>query len=172
MVVLSYADGYGGFGRAITNAMGSFESGRSESLRLFGAFSEDRKMGAIVLAEAGTESIVLALSATAILRGTLIDEETGQPAANREIGASIRAVNRGSTTRIFRQSDTTDGRFEIAGVVPGYLYHLNVWVERDDERDNKGPRRALVGVYEVEPTRAETIELGEFRLPISGRTPK
>ena len=146
--------------RVTTDAMGHFEAKRSPSAELIGAFSEDNKLGGIVRAEAGAESIVLPLGPTATLRGTLIDRETGEPAADRDIIASIRVEldhDHASFRSGFPQSDTTDdaGRFEIAGVVPGHLYQLDLVIDRDN---NGNPGRARV-VGEVKPTEAVTLEL-------------
>ena len=104
------------------------------------------------------------------MRGTLTDEETGEPAVAREVGAFIRVEHEGgSFMHAFRRSDTTDdaGRFEIAGVVPGHLYRLNVVTERDNEGSPRGWR----GVGEAKATKAETVELGEIRLPKPYRPP-
>ena len=159
------------FLRATTDSMGNFEAKCGHSAELIGAFSEDDKLGAIVHSEAGAESVVLPLAPTAVLRGTLIDEETGQPAVDREVGASIRVEDKDNSTfqTAFRRSDTTDdaGRFEIAGVVPGHLYRFNVVTERD----NDGAPRGWRDVGEAKATKAETVELGELRLPKPYRPP-
>ncbi len=162
--------------RATTDAMGNFEVRRSNSAELVWAFSQDdkdNKIGAIVRIEAGAENVVLALAPTATLRGTLIDEETGQPAVNREINASIHIEHKGGgpsgSSRSFHPSVVTDdaGQFELAGIVPGYRYRLTAVAERDKE----GQPRSWLRIGEVEPTQAETVELGELRLPRPYRPP-
>jgi len=169
--VFGYPDDmYGNHMRATTDTAGRFEDRRSGVAQLVGAFSEDRKLGVIERVEADADHFVLALAPTAMLRGVLIDEETGKPAANREIGASIQVGPKdGPHMSAFRRSDTTDttGRFEIAGVVPGHVYAL--WVVTD--RDNEGHARGWQTVGSAEPKEAGLLDLGELRLPAPHRPP-
>jgi hypothetical protein len=156
--------------RATTNNEGRFQSKRSITGQLVGASTKDHKFGGIVRIDAGAETTVLPLGPTATLKGTLIAEETGGPAAGEEIGASIRVEDEGGAFMMaFQRSGTTDeaGRFEITGVIPGQKYDLHVVRERDAD----GGARSWGRVHEVEPKSAGVIALGELRLRRPNRPP-
>lgn len=158
------------FLRATTNAKGYFECRRSGALLLVGAFSEDRRFGVVKQIEADADHFVLKLAPTTTLHGTLISEETGKPAANREISASIRVGEKGKPSRsACKRKTMTDeaGRFTIAGVVPGHRYELNVVSERNKEGNPQGWN----GVGSVEPKAAGLLDVGERRLPAPYRPP-
>ena len=147
--------------RATTDAAGYFEVLRATSAQLVGAFSEDKTLGSVVHVEAGAESVVLVLSPTATLQGTLTDDQTGQPAVNREVGANIRIAHKDDTfMRAFTRSDTTDnaGNFRITGVIPGHPYELDVVTGRDNEGHPRGWQHVSI----VLPERAEVLDLGEL----------
>ena len=121
-------------------------------------------LAAIVQLEAGVDRSVLPLTTTTILRGTLISEDTGEPAANKEIGASIRLEHQnGTSMSAFKKKSTTDkaGRFEIAGVVPGHKYDVDVVTDRDSDGSARGWRR----IGTAEPVADEIVMLGELQLP-------
>lgn len=170
-IVFGYPDNlYGNHLRATTNAEGYFEDRRSGVGQSVGVFSQDGRLGAIQHVEPDAENILLALTPTATLRGTLIDEKTGQPAAEREIGASIRIdFKDGTSTPAFQKSDTTDssGHFDISGVVPGQSYELSVVTERNHE----GQARGWQEVGSAKPQDASVLDLGELRLPVPYRPP-
>lgn len=164
VAVSGYLEGPAGrFIQATSGADGQFEVRRSPTAEVVGAFGSDGALGAVVRVEPEEDSFVLALAPTATVHGTLIDDETGEPAAGREVDANVRVESDdGTFMQAFTQRGTTDdaGRFEIIGLVPGQHYRLNVITDRDSE----GRPRSWDPVGKAAPARAESIDLGELHL--------
>jgi thioredoxin family protein len=155
---------------ATTDKEGRFEDRRKRLAQIVGVFNEVNSLGAIVRIEPDEDDVTLVLAPTATLRGTLIDEETGKPAAGREIGAGVRVgEDDGPFYTAFKKRDTTDqeGRFEIAGIVPGQSHDLDVVTDRDSE----GNARGWSGVGKAAPTEARVVDLGELILEKPYRPP-
>lgn len=160
----------GGYLRATTDKEGRFEDRRQSSTQIVGAFSKDGALGTVVRIEPDDQDVVLVLAPTATLRGVLIDEETGESAVGREIGASVHVGKKGQPFMMaFRRHDTTDdsGQFEIEGIVPGQSYELNVITDRDSD----GNARGWSGVGKADPTEARVVDLGELILKTPYRPP-
>jgi hypothetical protein len=163
---ISGANVFGQWNRpmAVTDENGTFEVKRFDEDVLCGVFTDDLKFGTLKMVNAGSESVKFELTPTVTLRGTLIDDETGRPAAKEEIRASIRINGEGDTFSMkFGRSSTTatDGTFEIVGIVPGQLYDFDVV----RERDARGMSRSWTFVGEFTAAEVAVINVGELRLP-------
>ena len=153
-----------------TDAEGNFEIQRNRFGQLVYASSEDGRLGAVARVEAEADSFELQVAPTAILTGTLLDEETGRPLPNQEVEAFLlvkcgpapfkhyRFSPRSSC--LYYRSGTTDenGRFEITEIVPGRWHYLSMWRPLDD-----GTNVEILDVGDALPTRAGVFELGELR---------
>lgn len=163
-------DSMGNHFSATSDREGRFEARRLGEDQLVGAFADDAKLGAIIDLRAETATFVLELGPTATLQGTLIDDETGLPATDREIGASIQVgPKNGPWMSAFQHDDVTDenGRFEIIGLVPGREYEVRVVMERDSD----GQARSWRVVGSQKPESAGLNDIGEVRLPVTKKPP-
>lgn len=163
-------DSMGNHLSATSDREGRFEARRLGEDQLVGAFADGAKLGAIIDLRADTETFVLELGPTATLVGTLIDDETGLAAADREIGASIQVgPDDGPWMSAFRHDDLTDenGRFEIVGLVPGREYKLDIVMERDVD----GQARSWRNVGKQRPESAGVHDIGVVRLTAPKKPP-
>lgn len=163
-------DSMGNHLSATSNSEGRFEAPRLGDDQLVGAFADGAKLGAIVELRADTATFEMELGPTATLQGTLIDDETGLPAADRVIGASIQVgPENGPWMSAFRHDDVTDenGRFEIVGLVPGREYQLDIVMERDVD----GQARSWRNVGKQSPKSAGMHDIGEVKLTVPKKPP-
>ena len=142
----------------VSDKQGNFELRRVNSdLYLFAA-SGDGTLKGLVMVEAGAERVTVPVGATATARGRLVDK-AGKVLAGKKMkyGIEIRdekAANGLSTTRFGGDLTTgADGRFELAGLMPGQEYHLSV---SDGERD----RESYWMVAVVTAEKAGEMEVG------------
>jgi hypothetical protein len=156
--------------RAVTDKEGRFESRLSGSPMLFWATSTDKSLAAIERTSADQTNVTIHLAPTATVSAVVIDEETGKPAADREMTAFIRiGQERGPYVQGCAVTTKTDaaGRFILPGLVVGGKYDLDVVLERDDE----GRPRSWQTLSKTAPTSAGDVALGELRIPKRYRPP-
>jgi Carboxypeptidase regulatory-like domain/Thioredoxin-like len=153
--------------QAVADPDGRFETTRPDGKMLVWA-SSGTLAGAAPIG-AGDKTVVIPIAPTASATGVVIDQATGQPAANREIDFAVKLPAGGRTFRwSFVQTGTTDakGRFSVKNLTVGLNYDAHVAVETAAE----GPS-SWHTVSVVTPKEAKPIDLGELDLPAPYRPP-
>lgn len=156
--------------RATTDGEGRFKHPLPGAASLLGVFNEDKSLGAMERIAGDQKEVTLALSPTATATAIVIDEETGQPAIDREVVASIQVASKdGTFMSAFPASGKTDaeGRVVLRGLLIGPEYEVSVVMDRDADGNARSWRR----VGKAEPKAAEEIALGELRIPKPYRPP-
>jgi hypothetical protein len=150
--------------QAVTDSDGRFESTRALSPCVVYAGTADHKVAGVVRIGPEDPEVTIPVGPTAAAHGKLIDEETGLPAADRQIDFGIQIqFPGGSFTSFSGRSTTTDaqGDFVAMGLVPGEEYTFSAVMEKDGE----GRPRSWRQVGKLTPTGSDVAELGELRLP-------
>jgi 5-hydroxyisourate hydrolase-like protein (transthyretin family) len=156
--------------RATTDGEGRFKHQLPGAASLLGAFNEDKSLGAMERIAGDQKEVTLALRPTATATAVVIDEETGQPAIDREVVAYVRiGKENGPFMHGFPASGKTDaeGRVTLRGLLIGPEYDLNVVTKHDAD----GNARGWQSIGKVEPKVAEELALGELRIPKPYRPP-
>lgn len=155
---------------ATTDSEGRFKHQVPGAPAVLGAFNEDKSLGAIERVAGDLKDVTIALRPTATASAVVIDEETGEPAGDREITAYIRiGEENGPFMQGFPISAKTDadGRVTLTGLVVGAKYDLNVV----SQVDAGGRARSWQTLGKAEPQAAEELSLGELRIPKPYRPP-
>ena len=155
---------------ATTDSEGRFKHQVPGAPAVLGAFNEDKSLGAIERVAGDLKDVTIALSPTATASAVVVDEETGEPAGDREITAYIRiGEENGPFMQGFPVSAKTDadGRVTLTGLVVGAKYDLNVV----SQVDAGGRARSWQTLGKAEPQAAEELSLGELRIPKPYRPP-
>jgi 5-hydroxyisourate hydrolase-like protein (transthyretin family) len=155
------ANSFGNQFSIVADGEGRFEVQRGEADMLVLAAS-DTLAGAVRI-KSTDKTITVPVGPTASATGTLIDEATGHPAANREVNFGVRLPEAGGPfSWQFPQTATTDakGRFTVTHLTVGLKYDAHAEVERNDQ----GPF-AWHSIADVVPKDAQPIDLGECKLP-------
>jgi hypothetical protein len=156
--------------RATTDGEGRFKHQVAGAASLLGAFNEDKSLGVMERIAGDQKEVTLALSPTATATAVVIDEETGSPAADREVVAYIRiGKENGPFMHGFPTSGKTDaeGRVSLRGLLIGPKYEVNIVTKHDAD----GNARGWQTVGKVEAKAAEELALGELRIPKPYRPP-
>ncbi len=152
----------GGHLRAVSNAKGEFEAKQILGGQIAQAATDDKSLVGIARFTPEDEEYVIAIAPAATLVGRLMDDELDLPLEDRRVNVRIQTkFPDGSFTHHFGGAATTDddGRFEVAGLVPGETYKVDVITKFDAN----GHGRSWRSPGEVMPTSAETFEK-EFRV--------
>ena len=155
------ANSFGNQFSIVADGEGRFEVQRGEADMLVFAAS-DTLAGAVHI-KSTDKAVTVPVGPTASATGTLIDEATGQPAANREVSFGVRLPEAGGPfSWQFPQTATTDakGRFNVKHLAVGLKYDAHAETERNDQ----GPF-AWHSIADVVPKDAQPIDLGECKLP-------
>ncbi|HEX4070880.1 MAG TPA: thioredoxin family protein, partial [Planctomycetaceae bacterium] len=155
------ANSFGNQFSIVADGEGRFEVQRGEADMLVFAAS-DTLAGAVHI-KSTDKAVTVPVGPTASATGTLIDEATGQPAANREVSFGVRLPEAGGPfSWQFPQTATTDakGRFNVKHLAVGLKYDAHAETERNDQ----GPF-AWHSIADVIPKDAQPIDLGECKLP-------
>jgi hypothetical protein len=151
-----------------TNAEGRFDGERQRHRLVLHANSADGKLAAVVEVGPDDATVTIPLTKTATAKGRLLDGETGEPMADREIVYGVNVPVGDGPNPPFRTafggSVKTDraGRFELKGLVAGQKYVVNVTIEKD---------QSWRGVQTLLPSVGEAIDLGDVRLAPERRPP-
>jgi len=156
--------------RATSDAEGRFEAVRGPSEMVVYAATSDRQLAGIVHIGSDDEHVEIPIGPTASAHGRLVDQESGEPLADRQIDYGIFIeFEDGTFDWRFGGSSTTDerGEFTIDGLVVGQEYVL----EAVTETDGQGQPRSWHNVGKVTAASAARVEIGDLRLPLPYREP-
>ncbi len=160
----------GGAGHAglevTTDSNGDFRTERWLDKMTVYARSKDGTLAGVVEISEDAEQITIPVSRLASAKGRLIDAESGQPLADRNIGYGIRIYDNGRFGPFrdsFGGSVKTDaeGRFSLRGLVVGQEYSLSVPLHKETDPESQH-RWQTVGT--VTAKAAETVDLGDVLL--------
>ncbi len=125
----------------LVDAHGKFEFERERQPMMVYCETADGRFAGVQQVDADTPHVEIEMKPTTILRGRLVDHETGEPIAGERLSVGIHFHS--SRFRIFEgdlfgKGVTTDesGRFEIPGILVGQQYDLTGFrrEKRDDGR--------------------------------------
>lgn len=151
------------FDESVSNKQGEFTIPQDKVLQYVFGTSQDGKLRGIIAVQPQNTTATLPVGPTASMHGRLLDED-GKPLAGKQIdwGFEVKELF-GTFSSNFGSSTVTDtqGRFRFDGVVPGYVYKLNVVQEFGDEGR---PRSWRTVATKLAPT-AEGLDIGDVTLP-------
>ncbi len=164
-------DSFAGRGlEAVSDADGRFHAERSPSNMVVYAAMKGSKLAGIVTIGPDDSDIVIPVAPTSSAHGRLIDQELGQPIADRQIdfGIHIQYSDKMFGTR-FGGSVNTDanGEFTASQLVVGHESEFNAVIETGGD----GRPNSWLTVAKASPTTAEIVELGDLKLPRPYRPP-
>jgi hypothetical protein len=144
-----------------TNAEGRFDSERRRHRIVLYARSNDGKLAGIVEIGPDDATVTIPIAPVATARGRLVDGDTAEPLADREICYGVRipvGEDPNSPWRTdFGGKVLTDkaGRFELKGLVAGQKWDVNLTMEKGESW------RTL---QTVSPSAGETVLLGDLKV--------
>lgn len=150
--------------RATTDAEGRFEERPSGSPMLFEAFNADKSLGALQRISAEQTEVTLRLLPLATAGGVLVDAQTGQPAAKRQLIAYIRVgPEDGPFMNAAEVSSTTDdsGRFSLQGLIVAADYQISGVADVDGD----GNARSWQLVTVLTASAPGPLPMGDLLLP-------
>ena len=156
--------------RATSDAEGRFEAERGAGEMIVHAATSDKKLAGIVAIGPDDREVVVPVGPTASAHARLIDEETKEPLANRQVDYGIWIdFDDGTFSWRFGGSATTDeqGELTIDGLVVGQEYVL----EAVTETSGDGQPRGWTGAGRVTPTSTEMAEMGDVSVKRPYRPP-
>ena len=133
------ANSFGNRFSIVADGEGRFEVNRAEAAMLVLAASHN--LAGAVHIQPMDKTMTVSIGPTASATGTLIDEATGQPAANREVSFAVRLPETGGPfSWQFPQTATTDakGRFHVTHLTVALKYDAHAEVERNDRVPSPG----------------------------------
>jgi RNA polymerase sigma factor (sigma-70 family) len=145
-----------------TDRQGRFEAVRHQHSMTLCARSADGKLAGIVEIGPEATTVKVPIVPVASARGRLVDSQTGEPLPGREIIYAVRVPsghdeNSAWTNRFGGTVKTDDrGRFELAAIVAGHKYDVNVTMETEG-----GGRWATVHTLVATP--GQSLDLGEVK---------
>jgi RNA polymerase sigma factor (sigma-70 family) len=144
--------------KTTTDAQGKFDVERSLFKTVLHACSADGKRAGVVEITADDKEATIPIQLLGSARGRVVGPE-GKPLADQEIWYGVRVYTDDQKTGWYtrfgdRIKTDRDGRFTLAGLVVGQMYHINVTIEADRWRD--------VGRVEVKD--ATEVDLGNLTL--------
>jgi RNA polymerase sigma factor (sigma-70 family) len=151
-----------------TNAAGRFEGERRRYRMVLHAKSADGKLAGMVEVGPDDATVTVPLLQVATARGRLLDGETGEPLAGREIVYGVNVPSGDEPNAPFRTAfggrviTDRDGRFALKGLAAGQKYVVNVTIEKD---------RSWRGVQTLVPEAGQAVDLGDVRLAPERRPP-
>ncbi|MEX2093662.1 MAG: carboxypeptidase regulatory-like domain-containing protein [Pirellulales bacterium] len=156
--------------RATSGADGKFASERGPADMVVYAATPDRKLAGVITIGPDDAEVVIPIGPTSSAHGQLLDKETGQPLANRQIEYGIRIdFEDGTFSWRFGGSATTDERGELTidGLVVGQEYAL----EAVTEIGSDGRPRSWTGAGKVTATSTAVAEMGDVLVKPPYRAP-
>jgi hypothetical protein len=156
-------DSFAGFLDAVSDSDGRFQVERAPHNMLIHALAPDRSLAGLIKIGTDDPSVIIPVSPTGIVRGRLVDEESGEAIPEREIdyGIHIDFGDGTSTTRFGGEVKTDEqGYFEAGGLVAGHATVFNAVVETDAD----GRARSWRQVATATPTTDEPVDLGIVKL--------
>ena len=148
---------------AMTTAEGRFQVEIPVSASVIQVISHELKEGALINRDADQLDITIPLKPLGSVHGRVIEEETGQPLANKAIEYGIKVVheNNSFTTRFGAKLTTgSDGTFHIEGLIQDCGYQLTYPTDFDSFGQPHSWRR----LREFTLTDSAITDLGDVKL--------